>query len=80
MPRFFFHVHNHIQTEDEEGTELPDAAAARDFAVNVARDLVCDSVHEGRLNLDHYLHVTDEDGQDVLTVTFREAFVIEGMR
>ncbi|MEA1015189.1 hypothetical protein SH591_06975 [Sphingomonas sp. LY54] len=80
MPRFYFHIHNHIVAEDDEGTELADAAAARDFAVNGARDLVCESVHEGRLNLDHYIRVTDADGQDVLTVTFREAFIIEGMR
>lgn len=79
MPRYYFHVHNHIQTEDEEGVELPDAAAARDIALDAARDLVCASIHDcGNVNLDHYILITDEAEDEVMTLTFREAFTIEG--
>ena len=76
MSRFFFHVYNHETTIDEEGQELADLDAAREIALDSARDLVCDSVHLGHLNLDHRIEVTDEAGETVLVLTFREAFTI----
>jgi hypothetical protein len=78
MPRYFFHLHNDVDAPDEEGTELRDAGAARDFAIEAARDLVCADIHKGHLNLDHRIEVKDAEGAHVLTVTFREAFTIEG--
>jgi hypothetical protein len=79
MPRYFFHIHNHITVEDEEGQELADGSAARRRALETARDLVCESVHEfGNVNLEHYVRVTDEAEQEVYRVTFREAFTITG--
>jgi uncharacterized protein DUF6894 len=79
MPRYYFHVRNHIQTEDEEGMDLPDPTAARAIALDAARDLVCASIHEnGNVNLDHYILITDEADEQVMTLTFREAFTIEG--
>ena len=78
MPRFFFHVFNDDTTIDEEGAELIDLDAARERALNGARDLVCESVTKGRLNLDHRIEITDEQNARLLTVTFREAFTIQG--
>ena len=78
MPRFFFHVFNHEITLDEEGTELPDLDAARAFAIESARSLVCESVKKGQLNLDHRIEIADESDARRMTVTFREAFTIEG--
>ena len=78
MPRFFFHVFNDDTTIDEEGAELIDLDAARERALNGARDLVCESVAKGHLNLDHRIEVTDEQNARLLTVTFREAFTIQG--
>ena len=78
MPRYFFHIHNDEYVPDEEGQELADVAAARTCALEGARDLVCNSVKDGHLNLDHYLSVADETGRVLFNVTFREAFTIEG--
>jgi hypothetical protein len=62
---------------DEEGLELPDLEAAREIALDAARDLVCESVHEGHLNLDHRVEVEDEKGEKLIVLTFREAFTIQ---
>jgi hypothetical protein len=53
MPHYYFNIYNDETTLDEEGRELPDLAAARELALDSARDLVCESVHKGHLNLDH---------------------------
>jgi hypothetical protein len=76
MPHFYFHVYNHDITIGEEGRDLPDLAAARELALDSARDLVCESVHQGHLNLDHRIEVQDDAGETVITLTFREAFTI----
>jgi hypothetical protein len=76
MPRYFFHIYNHDITMDEEGQELPDIEAAREIALGSARDLVCDSVHLGHLNLDHRIEVADQQGETLIVLTFREAFTI----
>lgn len=78
MRRFYFHVHNDIDAEDEEGVELPDLAAVRGCAVESARALACESIKKGRLNLDHYISVTDEAGREVLKMAFRDCFTLEG--
>jgi hypothetical protein len=78
MPRFYFHLYNDVVVMDEEGTELADAAAAREHAIEEARVMVCESVKEGHLNLDHRIEVTEDGGGPVATVTFRDAFTIEG--
>jgi hypothetical protein len=78
MPRFFFHIFNDEITIDEEGTELPDLDSAREKALDSARDLVCESVHRGYLNLEHRIEIADEQEKRVLTLTFREAFTIQG--
>ena len=78
MPRYFFHVFNDEITIDEEGADLSDLDAARDFATESARSLVCDSIKKGHLNLDHRIEIADEAGARRLTLTFREAFTLEG--
>jgi hypothetical protein len=77
MPRYFFHIFNHEIVMDEEGIDLPDLEAAREVALDSARDLVCESVHQGHLNLDHRLEVNDENGETLIVLTFREAFTIQ---
>lgn len=78
MPRYYFHVFDHETTIDEEGSELADIEAARDYALEAARDLVCESVKGGHLNLDHRIEITDDKNAPLLTLTFREAFTIQG--
>ena len=73
MPRFFFHVYHDIVAQDEEGTELPNLAAARLHALMGARDLDAEQVRHGHLELSHWIDVVDERGEKVLTLTFRDA-------
>lgn len=77
MPRYFFNIYNDEITIDEEGRELPDIATAHELALDSARDLVCESIHHGHLNLDDRIEVIDEKGETVLILTFREAFTIK---
>ena len=78
MPRFYFHLHNDLDVIDDEGLELPDLAAAREKAIESAHDIACACIKKGELNLEHYILVTDEAGQEVLKLTFRESFKIVG--
>jgi len=78
MPRYYFHLRDGEHTEDEEGLDLPDIEAARNVALEAARDIVCADIKHGWLNLDYRIVVADEDGATVLTMTFREAFEIRG--
>jgi hypothetical protein len=78
VARYYFHVFNDEITLDEEGYEFPDLDGARAFAVKNARSLVCESVQKGHLNLDHRIEIADEAGARKMTVTFREAFTIQG--
>lgn len=76
MPRFFFHVHDDVNAQDEEGLELTDAAAAHRHALKGARDLICEEVRSGRLHLDHAVVVEDEKGESLFRVAFRDAVQI----
>ena len=58
--------------------EFPDLDAARAYAIESARALVCESVSHGHLNLDHRIEIADESDARRMTVTFREAFTLEG--
>jgi hypothetical protein len=78
MPRYFFNIFDDGGAVDEDGMVLPDLAAARQEALEGARDLACEAIHNGHLNLDHYIEVADESGTKLLTVTFREAFTVTG--
>ena len=79
MRRFHFHIHNDIEVQDEEGKEFADEAAAREYALEAARDLVCVSIREyGAVNLDHSIEVADPGGAVLFSVTFRDAFTITG--
>lgn len=78
MPRFYFHLRDDVSADDEEGKELPDIGAARAQAEKYARALAAASVAErGILNLDHRIEVTNEAGQDALTVRFADVVTIE---
>lgn len=78
MPRYFFNIRNDLTADDEEGLELADDESARETALEAARSLVCESVRNGHLNLDHFIEILDEGRQPLLKLTFRDAFTIEG--
>jgi hypothetical protein len=76
LPRYFFHIHNHIETHDEEGLELPDLQSARAMAIKAARAMMAENVVDGRLWLDHWVEVENEAGQQVLAIKFGDAVEI----
>ncbi len=73
MPRYFFHVYDDLIAHDEEGVELPNVAAARLKALIGARDIIAAQVKRGYFVLSHWIDVVDEQGEPVITVTFRDA-------
>lgn len=77
MPRFFFHIRDGESVEDPDGMFLPDARTARLEAVRSARDIMAEDVRRGRLTLASSIEVTDENGEPILAVPFREVLEIE---
>ncbi|WP_414713333.1 DUF6894 family protein [Sphingomonas sp.] len=77
VPRYFFHVYDDIIAQDEEGEELPNFAAARLNALKGARELIAEQVRHGYIVLSHWIDVVDEQGDAVLTVTFKDAVDIK---
>lgn len=79
MPRYFFHLHDDVDVEDEEGQELPDLDAARKRGERYALDMTAASVLETRkVNLHHRIDVANESGEIVCTVAFGDVLTIEG--
>ena len=72
MARFFFHLYDDTVALDEEGSECPDLAAAHAKAVRSAREMACQEVLEGHLNLTHRIDVADENGAVLATVRFQD--------
>lgn len=74
MPRYFFHVRGGpIEADDEEGSDLPNSAAAERYAVAAARELLAAAVLEGRLALDERIDVNDSAGRRLLSLSFGDA-------
>ena len=70
MPRFFFHVHDDVETIDREGTELPGITEARNEAIVTAGEMLRDL--DGRFwnSREWRIWVTDEAGQTVCALRF----------
>jgi hypothetical protein len=73
VPRYYFHVHDDLIAQDEEGVELPNLAAARLNALTGARDIIAAQVKHGYFVLSHWIDVVDEQGEKVLAVKFGDA-------
>ena len=73
MPRFFFHVHDEVDAQDEEGTVLADIEAAKLQALAGARSLAAEQVEKGHLNLSHSLRGEDEARELLFILPFGEA-------
>jgi hypothetical protein len=74
MPLFFFNIREGEELiRDPDGSDLPDAAAARAEAITAARSLLAAAVILGRLPLEHAIEVTDEHAAGVLTVTYGDS-------
>jgi hypothetical protein len=76
MP-FFFHLRDGESADDPDGMYLPDTRTARLEAIRSARDIMAEDVRRGRLSLSFRIEVTDENGEPILAVPFREVVTIE---
>ena len=73
MPRYFFHLHDDVVAHDEEGTDLPDLAAARLHAIHGARGIIADQVKRGHFTLSHHIRIVGAERGEALTVAFGDA-------
>jgi hypothetical protein len=76
MPRYYFHLYNDVVARDDEGRVLSDLDEARSVAVKEAREMMTESVLEGRMTLSHRIDIADESGAVVATVSFRDAVTV----
>jgi hypothetical protein len=77
MPRYFLNIRNcYSFVRDEEGYELPGVDEVHRAAVHGALSLLSHEVAEGKLDLRGAIEVTDEEGDLVLIVPFRDALKI----
>lgn len=73
MPTFFFHIRNGGElTEDPDGSDLPDLAAARAEALVAAREVAAERVKAGMAVIGWSIEVTDGDGRVLAAVNARE--------
>lgn len=77
MSRYYFHLFDDVVSIDEEGIELSTIQAAHEVAVVNVIELACAEVQARHLHLDHRIEVTDEAGEVVDTVWFRDVIVVE---
>jgi hypothetical protein len=70
MMRYFFHLRDFRGDllEDEEGTDFPNLAAARDYPTQAMRDLLAETVKQGESARFDMVIVADEDGRHVISV------------
>jgi len=74
MPRYFFHIEKEgRQIVDPEGIDLHDLDAAREEALESARQLMSDDVRNGREPNGRRFVITNEAGIVLLELPFRKA-------
>ena len=73
MARFYFHVRTGDDlTEDPDGVELPDLAAAREEALRSAKDILAESIRSAKKDAPDCLIVADAKGRELATVPLRD--------
>jgi hypothetical protein len=73
MPRYFFDLRNDIDARDEEGRDLPDLRFMRKAALAEAREMMTESVLDGKPDLNHRIEVRNEVGDLIYTLRFADA-------
>ncbi|HET6523167.1 DUF6894 family protein [Sphingopyxis sp.] len=76
MPLYYFNVQNDLFSEDLEGLELADFAAARVHAVAGARGIAAETVIEGHLDRQHYVEILDAARRSIAKVNFGDVIEI----
>jgi hypothetical protein len=79
MPRYHLNVFDDLETQDPEGDDFPDLAAATEAAIDGARGLMSDHVRYGRpIDLTHRIEVADSAGKVFATLRFADLITIRG--
>jgi hypothetical protein len=78
MRRYYFHLYNDLTVMDMEGRLLPDLEAARANGIREAREMMMDTVSEGRINFSHRIEIAGDAGATVATIMFQDAVRVEG--
>jgi hypothetical protein len=79
MARFFFHLHECGSIlPDDEGVER-EPCELHTAALAAARDVMCGEIVRGKLCLSCFILIKDENRQEVMRVTFREAVDVSGL-
>src|SRR5450631_1179454 len=69
MGRFYFHLRSGENViADEEGTDLPDVAAARLEALAAARYILADAIRSGAKKIPEAFVIADSEGRELETV------------
>ena len=69
MGRFYFHLRSGKKViADEEGSDLPDVAAARLEALAAARYILADAIRSGTENIPEAFVIADSEGRELETV------------
>ena len=74
MARFYFHIRRHGYIEpDPEGCDLPNLAAARNEALQSAREILSSAIRGPDPRLFDCFVIADEAGRELATVSLKEA-------
>ena len=77
MERYHLNLFNDVDTMDEEGESFVDLAQAKENAIASARALMAEHLLAGKLiRLWHRIGITDDAGNVVSTLPFRELVTI----
>jgi hypothetical protein len=63
---------------DPEGKNLPHLDAARANGIKEAREIMTETVEEGRINFSHRIDIANEAGDVAESVMFGDAVRVEG--
>jgi hypothetical protein len=73
MPRYFFDLHDDMEVLDPDGVDLPHIFAANEHALLEAREVLRESIAEGKIDLRHHIKIRDEAGKTISVVPFGDA-------
>ena len=78
MSRYFFDLFNGSVALDDEGSDHPDVAAARQYAEEAVREIAAESIRtESHLVLHHRIVIRDERNDEVAVVRFGEVVRVD---
>ena len=62
MAKYFFHLYEPgMVIRDEEGREMRDLGAARDYAATAAREIACAEIENCAVCRDYYIEIENSD-------------------